>query len=246
MVLVLLAACAGPVEPQRARPNANAGEQPIAPRAQTSESSRDAAVTQAAPTTDTAEVANERGKMLLLEGRYAEASAEFERAYQLDPSLVKVSVNLATSLFQEGKFGPALAIARRAFEMQNATLQQKRVLAKVAGASTEECAKQKLECSILDDAEVTRSDARGQALLDKQQLDDAELVFLTTYAFSGKPRPLLRVARFEYLRKEYRTALEHAESARARLKASPKLFQEADVLVKTIEKECAEQKIRCR
>jgi tetratricopeptide (TPR) repeat protein len=227
--VLLLAACPGPVEPQPARP-----------------SQRAAVPGPASPAPDTAEAANERGKTLFLEGRYAEASAEFERAYQLDPSLVKVSVNLTMSLFREGRFGQALPIARRAFEMKNATLQQKRVLAKFAGAITEKCAKQNPECSTLDDAEVARKDARGQELLDNNQLEDAELVFLTSYAFSGNPGPLLRVARFEYLRKDYRTALEHADSARARLQAEPKLFKEADALVKTIEKECAEQKIRCR
>jgi tetratricopeptide (TPR) repeat protein len=195
---------------------------------------------------DAAEAANERGKQLLFAGRYAEASAEFERAYKLDPSLVKFSVNLSTSLFQEGKFGQALPIARHAFEMESATLQQKRVLAKLAGAITEECTKQKLECSIIDDAEVARRDARGQELLDKKQHDDAELVFLSSYAFSGNPWPLLRVATFEYLQKDYRDALEHAESARTRLNGTPKLFKEADALVKTVEKECAAQKIRCR
>lgn len=229
--VMLLAACSRPGEPKPARPE-SAQRVPVP------------TPTPAAP--DTAEAANERGKQLLLEGHYAEASAEFERAHQLDPSLVKVSVNLAMSLFQEGKFGQALSIARQAFEMKDATLQQKRVLAKLAGASTAECAKENLECSILDDAEVTRRDVQGQKLLDNKQLEDAELVFLTAYAFSGKPRPLLRVARFEYLRKDYRTALEHAESARARLKDAPQLFKEADALVKTIEKECAEQKIRCR
>lgn len=227
-----------------------AGPQPTAPKTPLPTSPQPATgggpTQESAPAPDTAEAANERGKTLLFAGRYAEATVEFERAYKLDPANVKFSVNLSTSLYQEGKYGQALPIARHAFEMQGATIKQKRVLAKLAGAITEQCAKQNLECSILDDAEIARRDARGQELLNNKQSEDAELVFLSSYAFSGKPWPLLRVATLEYLMKDYRNALEHAESARERLQTTPKLFKEADALVKAVEKECADQKIRCR
>jgi hypothetical protein len=131
--------------------------------------------------------------------------------------------------------------------MPSTILQHRRALAKIAGSITSECAAQNLECPVLSDADIARMDARGLELMNAKQLDEAELVFLAAYAFSGKPWPLLRVAAFEYLQKDYKAAIEHAEKARRGLKGtSPKKVKEAEALVKAIKQECAADKTACR
>jgi tetratricopeptide (TPR) repeat protein len=57
---------------------------------------------------DQAAAANNAGKELMFSGHYAEASAKFRDAVARDPQ-PQYSFNLCTGLFQEGKFGEALA-----------------------------------------------------------------------------------------------------------------------------------------
>jgi Flp pilus assembly protein TadD len=61
----------------------------------------------------TAIVDNNRGYSRLLQGRYPEASADFVRALEKDPSLAQARANLRLSLALRGDYGRATAVSGR-------------------------------------------------------------------------------------------------------------------------------------
>lgn len=258
-LLVVIASCRGPVEPHPARPYPRPGQQeapggvPYATTEKATPESRPPPSPATRPRSngtalDEAAAAQERGKVALFANRYAEAITEFERAYQLDPLNVQNSINLALAYFQAGKFEPALTLSRRLFAMQM-DLGKRRKVAIIAGHALSNCVSQAGGCSStpLSDEELARLDVEGQALLESNRREEAHVLFLRAYAYSGKPRPLLRIATFEYVTNDYKDALLHARTALDGFsdKSSP-LFKEAQILVETIEKECAAQKRTCR
>jgi hypothetical protein len=95
----------------------------------------------------------------------------------------------------------------------------------------------------LTDAEVERLDREGQELVAARRSDDALPIFLRAYAYSGDPRPLLRIATFEYVTGFYPDARRHASHTRELLGERPsKLRDEIDALLRAIAVECDKRK----
>lgn len=78
--------------------------------------------------------------------------------------------------------------------------------------------------------------------------DEALVIFLRAYAYSGDPRPLLRIATFEYVTGHYPDARAHATRTKLLLRDQPsKLRYETDALIKAVARECNKFKdpVRC-
>lgn len=106
-----------------------------------------------------AEAANDAGKQLLYEGKYAAASVLFREAVARAPD-PKFFVNLATSLFQEGKFDETL-IATHAILGANPTPRQRDTALKLTQAVVDECHKQKITCHPSPELEAALAQLSG-------------------------------------------------------------------------------------
>lgn len=87
---------------------------------------------------------NERGKALMFAGKFNESAAVFRDASELVPE-PKFYFNLATSLFQAGRFDEALAAIRGALSSNPTGEQVERIL-KLRGKILLECSAQGMTC----------------------------------------------------------------------------------------------------
>ncbi len=94
---------------------------------------------------DRAAALNDRGKTLMLAGKFDEAESPFQEAVRLAPE-PKYLFNLGTNLFQEGKFDEAIGALER-LRTKNPTAEQlsktEALLAKVYA----ECKEQRISCA---------------------------------------------------------------------------------------------------
>lgn len=192
----------------------------------------------------------ERGKEALYDGRLDEALSAFEHASKLAPSRARYVVLTAIALNAQQRYALALERAQRALNMQDGDRVWQIKAAIVSGDTIRRCIEDEIkECfrqPLLTTVELERLDKAGQALVRAKQSDKALPKFLRAYAYSGQPRPLLRIATFEYVTGHYVDAREHASRIRdVEPEANSELRKEADELLRAIEADCEQKKADC-
>lgn len=166
----------------------------------------------------------------------------------MDP---RFTLNLAIAYHAAERYADAIVFARRVMKMAAGDRRMLLVGAVRSGDALWACtSEKKLNCSkepVLTSAEVERLDKQGQELVSAKRSEEALPIFLRAYAYSGHPRPLLRIATFEYVTGFYKDAREHALHIRRSLGDQPsKLRDEVDALIKAIEVACKKQPDECK
>lgn len=241
LILMVVASCGGSVTPPAA--------QPVRPAPATSPGPATSKTADAAPParklTPLEEAAHENdlGKEALFAGKNDEAITHFEQAYRLDPLDLRFTVNLGLAYMSANRHADAVAFARRLMVMPGATRRMLLIGAVLSGDALAECISRKqFDCGrdkYLMNAEVERLDQQGQQLVSAGRADDALPIFLRAYAYSGDPRPLLRIATFEYVTGYYMDARGHAKHVKELIGKQPsKLAKETDDLLAAIEAAC--------
>lgn len=198
-----------------------------------------------------AEVLDWQGRKARVQSNFEEAVTKGERAVQIAPQNPAYALNLAKTYVASGRYDDGITVARKAMAMSGAKRDVQIDAAITSGDALRNCLNaKKKRCGSdpgLGDAEVERLAKQGQTMLTEKRVEEALAIFLRAYALSGKPRPLLSIAKLEYVGGSYTEALLHARWVRFALpKSATKLAAEQEELIEAIVLECEKREDNCR
>jgi Flp pilus assembly protein TadD len=205
---------------------------------------------------ESARVLNERGKTLMFDGKFEEASKQFRLATQLvhDP---KYAFNLATALYQEGKFDESLAAIQAVVSANPAPVQLEKARALRSNVLVE-CVRQRLPCASAPIEAATGSNtaaavspdpaeefnARGKTLMFAGKFAEASAEFRQAVKLMPEPKYFFNLATTLYQEGKFDEALTSIRGVQAN-NPTPTQVEKTLTLKAKILDECRKQGMTC-